>query len=79
MAQQASVLLVVSRDRQELYRSLERGFAGMDTHRVIVDRRVGDRRQRREVPGQERRATDRRSHHEALELAALGHAVVYIA
>ncbi len=54
-------LLVVARHRRELYEEIKRAFAGHETVQVILDRRVGERRQRKGVPMLDRRRRDRRS------------------
>jgi len=54
-------LLIVARDRLKLYEHLQRAFDGNDMMEVILDRRAGDRRQRRGANVAERRQTDRRS------------------
>lgn len=53
-------LVIVSRERPDLYEELTRRFAGDPTARVFYDRRVGDRRQREHPTADERRGTDRR-------------------
>jgi hypothetical protein len=53
-------LVIVSRDRPELYGELERRFAGNTLVGVIFDRRVGERRARSKVRIAERRSNERR-------------------
>jgi hypothetical protein len=57
----AKHLLVVARHRRELYEQIKRAFAGHETVQVVLDRRVRQRRERKETPGLERRRQDRRS------------------
>jgi len=54
-------LIIVARHRQQLYEHLKRAFAGNETIRVVLNRRVVDRRQRSGPYGAERRQGDRRS------------------
>ena len=54
-------LLVVARHRRRLYAELKRAFAGHETLQVILDRRVGERRQRKAAPELDRRRRDRRT------------------
>lgn len=53
-------LVIVSRERPDLYEELSRRFADDPTARVFYDRRAGDRRQRDAPAPTERRRTDRR-------------------
>lgn len=53
-------LYIVSRDRPDVYDDLTRRFEGAPAIRVILDRRMGQRRQGITAPGLERRRTDRR-------------------
>jgi len=71
------VLYIVSRDKPELYEQLRRDME-MATVELSFDRRRGERRQRAEIMGGERRAADRRQHHVDDELARLGWARVQI-
>ncbi len=50
------MLIVVSRDRQDLYEYLERGFADLEDVKVILDRRIA----RRAVPSGGQTAADLR-------------------
>ena len=54
-------LLIVARHRRELYDEIKRAFAGHDNVDVILDRRVLERRRRKEAPGVDRRSRSRRS------------------
>lgn len=56
-----TVLFIVARHRHDLYASLARTFEADDTARVILDRRVGERRQRHEPPVVEHRQGERRA------------------
>jgi hypothetical protein len=56
----AKQLLIVARHRRELYEQIKRAFAGHETVQVVLDRRVTDRRRRKEPMLPERRGTDRR-------------------
>jgi hypothetical protein len=70
-------LFIVARHDRDLYEYLKIRFDGRPDVDVIYDRRVGERRCRRESPDCERRAGDRRSRtsiDEDLEL--LGFAVL---
>lgn len=53
-------LFIVARNQPDLWQHLKRDFADEDQIQVIVDRRRGERRQRREPHGPERRRSDRR-------------------
>lgn len=54
-------LFIVARHNDHLYRSLVRTFAGDDTVEIVLDRRVGQRREAVEATAdQERRERDRR-------------------
>ena len=56
------VLVVVGREQPELYEYFRRGFAGTSSVQVVLDRRVGERRGRRDGhgPAHDRRKGDRR-------------------
>jgi len=54
-------LVIVSRNRRHLYEYLERAFAGNETIRVFLDRRVVERRAHSGPYAIERRHGDRRS------------------
>jgi hypothetical protein len=70
-------LIIVSGNRAHLYEHLKRGFAGNGTIRVLLNRRVIQRRARSGPYGAERRQADRRlpSKVDAL-LRAIGWAIV---
>ena len=53
-------LLIVPRDRQDLYEYLKRQFVAVDNFEVILDQREGERRQRSEPREPERRRAQRR-------------------
>jgi hypothetical protein len=55
-------LLIVARDRVELYAYLVNEFAGDTDVTVIIDRRHGERRSAGQRTGAERRNGDRRTH-----------------
>jgi hypothetical protein len=54
-------LLIVARHRRELYDQIKRAFAGHETVQVVLDRREGERRRRKEPAAPDRRAADRRA------------------
>jgi hypothetical protein len=71
-------LLVVARHRRELYEEIKRAFAGHEV-RVILDRRVSERRQRKGAPMLDRRRQDRRSRSAIDEqLRAIGWSLVLL-
>jgi len=71
------ILLVVSREEPSLYHQLVREFGDKPNIRVIVDRRVSDRRAIDGVRDRERRARDRRVRlHTDSQLRALGWSVI---
>jgi hypothetical protein len=57
----AKHLLIVARHRRELYEQVKRAFAGHESVEVILDRRAGERRQRKGTPASDKRRRDRRS------------------
>jgi len=57
----AKHLLVVARHRRELYEQVKRAFAGHESVEVILDRRAGERRQRKGASALDRRRRNRRS------------------
>ncbi len=69
---------IVSRESPQQFEYIKQAFSGEETVRVILDRRVGDRRARpvpEDVP--ERRRADRRSRsHLDRELQTLGWALI---
>lgn len=60
MGNRTRCLFIVARNQPDLWQHLKRDFADDDQIQVIVDRRRGERRQRRELYGPERRRMDRR-------------------
>jgi len=73
----ARILFVVSHDELPLYNQLIREFAGKENIRVILDRRVVERRTREAPAGQDRRGDDRRVRtHTDSQLRALGWSIV---
>jgi len=54
-------LIIVARNRENLYEHLKRAFAGNETVRVLLDRRLVDRPERAGPGGAERGQDDRRS------------------
>ena len=54
-------LYIVARDRPELYEQLKGNFTDEPDVHVILDRRFGERRRRRDGRSPERRQADRRS------------------
>ena len=52
---------LVSRHRRELYEEIKRAFAGHETVQVILDRRVSQRREKKNSPMLDRRRNERRS------------------
>ena len=57
----AKHLLVVARHRRELFEQVKRAFAGHESVEVILDRRAGERRQRKGASALDRRRRNRRS------------------
>ncbi len=57
----AQHLLIVARNRHQLYEHLKAAFSGNETIRVITDRRATDRRRHTATSAEERRRDDRRS------------------
>jgi hypothetical protein len=53
-------VLVIARERTDLYEALRVAFAGQHVIRLVLDRRKGDRRQLSSHAGPERRRRDRR-------------------
>jgi RNA polymerase subunit RPABC4/transcription elongation factor Spt4 len=58
----AKHLLIVARHRRELYEQIKRAFAGHETVQIVLDRRVSERRRRKEPGVPDRRGADRRAH-----------------
>jgi len=61
---QLGEIFVVARYNPQLYDYLQREFSHEERIRIIMDRRVGERRQRGDTPASDRRQGDRRHHHE---------------
>jgi hypothetical protein len=59
---QLGEIFIVARYNPQLYEYLQREFSHDARIRIIMDRRVGERRQRTEVTAGERRQNDRRQH-----------------
>ena len=57
-------IFVVARYNPQLYDYLQRAFSHEERIRIIMDRRVGERRQRGDTPPSDRRQSDRRRHQE---------------
>ncbi len=71
------LLFIVGRERRLLYDSLQRTFDGDDTVQVVLDRRVGERRQQGSTPRTERRQSERRAQRESdARLHVRGYALV---
>lgn len=54
-------VIIVARNREQLYERLKRAFAGNPSVRVLLDRRVAERRERSGPYAADRRRGDRRS------------------
>ena len=61
---QLGEIFVVARYNPQLYDYLQREFSHEERIRIIMDRRVGERRQRGDTPATDRRQGDRRRHHD---------------
>ncbi len=59
-----STLFIVARERHDLYASLVRTFETDEAVRVILDRRLGERRRRLEVRAVDHRRGERRAQSE---------------
>ena len=59
---QLGEIFIVARYNPQLYEYLQREFSHNERIRIIMDRRVGERRQRAEVSPGERRQSERRQH-----------------
>jgi len=59
---QVGEIFIVARYNPQLYEYLQREFSGQDRVRIIMDRRVSERRQSRDAAAEERRQSDRRQH-----------------
>ena len=76
----ARYLFIVSRQHLDLYDYLRDRFADDQNVRVILNRRVGERRRTIAAVARERRASDRRSRPEVdEELRSRSHAIVTLA
>lgn len=53
-------LIIVTRDQPDLWASLTQHFVANEDVQVLLDRRQGDRRQRVQTLGRERRGAERR-------------------
>jgi CRP-like cAMP-binding protein len=78
-ANAARVLLVVARDREDLYASLKEGCRGVGTIEVILDRRQRQRRRRALLPPLDRRSSERRTRPADGTLDAVGVLAVCVA
>ncbi len=72
----SDLVFIVHRDRPELAGYLRAQFSRAEAH-IIVDRRLGQRRQERLEVTDERRRTDRRRHSVGTQLQAMGWAIVH--
>ena len=73
-------LFIVSRHHPDLYAYLRERFAGDRGVEVILDRRLGQRRQRSRSHETERREDDRRQRPEVdVELQSRSHAIITLA
>lgn len=71
-------LLIVARNRENLFDQLKQAFADDEQVQVIVDRRVGERRQRPPGTATERRKADRRNRKIEEQLRTIGWALVLL-
>lgn len=69
-------LLIVARNREQLYGQLKEAFSGNESVQVIVDRRAGERRQRPIPTGMDRRQAERRRRNVEEQLKTIGWALV---
>lgn len=73
----ARLVFVVAPGERDLYENLVRCFAGRDDVRVLIDRRLGQRRSGTPRPDSDRRRRDRRSRpHVEDDLKTLGWTLV---
>ena len=73
----AEVLLVVARERPEIYDVMRREFADAgDRVEVVFDRRFGERRRRPDGVTPDRRKSDRRHQDVEPDLRSIGRAIV---
>lgn len=73
---EASYLVVVARDRRDLYDYLSRKFSSEPGIQVVQERRVGERRRTERTSPLDRRRLDRRSRSVDAELRRFGFAIV---
>jgi hypothetical protein len=77
MGNEAEYIFIVARDRLDLYAYLRRTFSGDNRIRVILDQRVGERRQPSGGSESDRRRADRRAEaNVAAHLPTLGFAII---
>jgi hypothetical protein len=77
--QMGRTLFIVSRQHPDLYAYLRERFAADTAVEVILDRRLGQRRQRAAVTQVDRRRSDRRTRPEVeVELQTRSHAIITI-
>ena len=69
-------LFIVARDEPDLFDYIKRDLYDDATAEVIIDRRVRERRQRRQPPATDRRHSDRRKLVVSPALKAFGYAVI---
>ena len=73
----AQYLFIVSGRHPDLYEYLHERFSGDPQARVILDRRLGDRRGRSDPVEREHRVADRRAHPDIdTDLQSRSHAIV---
>jgi hypothetical protein len=73
----AEVLLVVARDRPDVYEAMRKEFADTrDGVEVVLDRRFGERRRYANGFSPERRRGERRRHDIEADLRSLGRAII---
>ena len=68
----AAVLMIVARDRTELYERLRKEFANDRAVAVVLDRRFGQRRRATLAVTAEQRRVERRRRHVEDDLRSLG-------
>jgi hypothetical protein len=69
-------LFIVARDEPDLFDYIKRDLYDDATAEVIIDRRIRERRQRRQPPATDRRHSDRRKVVVSPALKAFGYAVI---
>jgi hypothetical protein len=73
------VLLIVARERPDVYEAMRREFADTrDRVQVVLDRRFGERRRQSSGFTPDRRRGERRHHDIEADLRSLGRAIVRI-